>query len=202
MNLLKSVRINFGMIKNRSGKLSISITGHRFIPDDPRLDNSIHRVLTDIRANPTEEELILYSALAEGADQLVAKIALKLGGFKLCVPLPKPVDEYLKDFISEGGKERFYQHLSCAAEVIPLPMTDEHENAYQSLAYYLVQQADIMVAIWNGNFNHEDGGTGAVVRVAQQTKIPVYWIYAPNQKPGENNPLEGKKEIGAFELID
>ena len=46
--------------------------------------------------------MIVLSALAEGADRLVARVALAQG-VKLVAPLPLPIEEYRRDF--EPGLE-------------------------------------------------------------------------------------------------
>lgn len=179
---------------------NISVTGHRFIPEDGKLKEAIRQVLDQICKAYEETELVLYSALAEGSDQLVAEIALKMQGIQLCVPLPKPADAYLEDFFSINGKEGFQKLLAAAQKVIPLS-NPEMKDAYVALGEFLVGQADILIAIWNGTYNHKKGGTGEVVRAALSAEKPIYWIYCPNLKPGERNCKQEKKVIGDVEIL-
>jgi hypothetical protein len=188
------------MDKNQMKIRNISVTGHRFIPEDGKLKEAIRQVLDQICKAHKETELVLYSALAEGSDQLVAEIALEMQGTQLCVPLPKPVETYLKDFYSATGEKRFRKLLDAAHNVIPLS-NPEMKDAYEVLGEFLVGQADILIAVWNGTYNHKKGGTGEVVQAALAAEKPIYWIYCPNNKPGERNTFEENKQIGEVEIL-
>ncbi len=62
------------------------------------------------------------SALAEGADQLVAEEALALD-IPLIVPMPMPGAHYIDDFGSIREQESFDYLCSRAAEFYELPIT-------------------------------------------------------------------------------
>ncbi len=124
--------------------LRIAVTGHRFIPDDTRLMDSIRLVLNKILSAHKEVETILYSALAEGADQLAAKIALELNPLKLHVPLPMAIEEYLTDFSSDAGRQGFTDLLDHAEKIISLAKQPSHAAAYRALGEYLVTHRDIL----------------------------------------------------------
>ena len=64
------------MESNETNAFNIAVTGHRFIPDDANIYQAIRQVLQDILSNHDETPVMLLSALAEGSDQLVVKIAL------------------------------------------------------------------------------------------------------------------------------
>ena len=189
------------MENQQSKSLHIAVTGHRYLPPDHCLHQSIRQVLRNIHLEHENKNIYLYSALAEGADQLVAKIALEFKDVKLYVPLPLPAEAYLGDFYSEDGKESFAKMMASANEVFLLSPQGNHQDAYQALGEYLVMQADILLAVWNGVFNHKKGGTSEVIRAALIAKKLVYWIYCKNEKPGEINSLEGIKQIGAIEIL-
>lgn len=179
----------------------IALTGHRFIPDDVRLGASVHQVMAEIVKEHEDRPILLYSALAEGSDQLAARVAMEFEEIQLIVPLPMPEADYLADFAGEEGRAGFYELLASAKAVIPVTGFDESGSPYQALGDFLVSQADVLVAIWNGEYNAKKGGTGDVVQTALGVGIPVYWIYCPNQKPGEINTLEHEKQIGEIEPL-
>src|SRR6516225_11001210 len=83
--------------------LVIGVTGHRDLreADVPRLETEVARVIAALRAdylqNDAETPIIVLAALAEGADRLVARVALALGA-RLIAPLPMPPEEYRRDF--------------------------------------------------------------------------------------------------------
>jgi hypothetical protein len=144
---------------------------------------------------------MLYSALAEVSDQLVAHISLEFPEISLCVPLPKAVDDYLEDFASDSGRESFQKLLIIAVKIINFLRADEGQSAYKNLDNYLVNQSDVMIALWNGVYNQKKGGTGEVVKAALQAGKPVYWVDCPNEKAGAKNQLEGRKQNGDLEIL-
>lgn len=179
----------------------IAVTGHRFIPEDTHLDGSVRQVLAEIVMAHADRPIWLYSALAEGSDQLVARVAKDFEEIELIVLLPKPQEDYLADFVSEEDRIGFRELLASAKAVIPVSGFNELSSPYQALGEYLVSQADVLVAIWNGEYKAKKGGTGDVVQTALDVGIPVYWIYCPNQKPGEVNTLILEKQMGDIEEL-
>jgi hypothetical protein len=88
--------------------LVIGVTGHRDLrpADHPVLERTVRRAIEELRAQCPHTPLIVLSALAEGADRLVARAALDLG-LSLIVPLPMPQAEYEKDFDKLGSLDDF-----------------------------------------------------------------------------------------------
>jgi hypothetical protein len=158
-------------------ELKIAITGHRQINISDVLINSINSTLEDLLDQFIESDIYLLSPLAEGSDQLVAKLAMQFPGVKLIVPLPLSVDEYLEDFSSDDSKQQFLELLKIANKIIPLTPVKNHQMAYHNLGEYLVNECDSLLAIWNGIYTNKIGGSGEVVRMAVTTKKPVFWIY-------------------------
>src|SRR5262249_56005815 len=71
-----------------------------------------------------ETPIVVLSALAEGADRLVARVALAHGAY-LIAPLPMPLEEYRRDFepgLKPGNVAEFDALLekAIAAPVMPL----------------------------------------------------------------------------------
>ncbi len=189
------------MINHHTNNLTIAVTGHRFIPNDVRLYQSIQEIINSLIDSYQDHTFTLICPLAEGSDQLVARIALDLREFKLHVPLPMPVEEYLQDFTSEDGQETFQQLLSVAAKIHQLPPKKSHPEAYRALGQYLIHNSDLLFAVWNGVFTKQAGGTSDVVRMAVEAGKTIYWVYCPNQKLGQANNLEEQKQIGDLEIL-
>ncbi|MBD3646724.1 MAG: hypothetical protein HUJ31_04560, partial [Pseudomonadales bacterium] len=79
----------------------IGVTGHlphRMDSMDPSVQQAIHRTLDELAARHKDKRLVLVSPLAEGADRLVARIALDSYNMALHVPLPRPFELYQTDF--------------------------------------------------------------------------------------------------------
>ncbi|MBV9240735.1 MAG: hypothetical protein JO314_01900, partial [Acidobacteria bacterium] len=88
----------------------IGVTGHRDVrPQDiSRLEHAFEDIILQLRQR-IRAPLIVVSALAEGADRIAARVALKLG-LQLIAPLPLPIKEYRRDFergLSAGAAVEF-----------------------------------------------------------------------------------------------
>jgi hypothetical protein len=125
------------------------------------------------------------SALAEGADQLVAEEALRLG-VPVIVPLPMQRKVYIRDFESINLQEKFEFLSSRAAETYELPLVagntiesiSEYGSArdlqYAQLGVFLCAHCHILLALWDGKDNDKLGGTGQVVRFHHDDVMPGY----------------------------
>ena len=122
--------------------------------------------------------LRLVSPLADGADTIAAEVAL-MQGFRLEACLPFPRDEYAKDFGDGEHRDRFHALLAKCDAVFELDGDREHaEVAYESVGKVLLDQTDILIAIWDGNLGRGRGGTSRVVADAVSRHIPVIHIDA------------------------
>jgi len=178
--------------------IKIAVSGHRNITEEKRLCSAVRQVLEEITRLYTGAEIWLYSALAEGADQLAAGVGLEFPEIKLVVPLPLSQEEYFKDFLTEEGKEKFYALLQKAHKVVELPVERDHRIAYRQLGNYLVEQCDLLLAMWDGEDGRAFGGTGEVVENARAAGRKVYWIYCENG----GGKTEKEKEVGKIRLLD
>src|SRR5262249_51346906 len=113
--------------------LVIGVTGHRDLRDQdvPRLEREVAGIIAGLRRDylrdDTQTPIILLSALAEGADRLVARVALATGA-RLIAPMPMPLAEYRRDFepgLKPGNVDEFDSLLAqaIAAPVMPLHST-------------------------------------------------------------------------------
>ena len=105
--------------------IRIGVTGHRTLPDDPALAARVADVLTRIRAPASTSggllPCIVLSPLAEGADRLVATLALAAGHATLHAILPLPMESYMVDFTTATSRDAFRALLDRASEIIVLP---------------------------------------------------------------------------------
>ncbi len=189
------------MIEKTSPIFRIVVTGHRFISINDKLSNSIRSVLDRMIQEHINTEIQLFSALAEGSDQLVAEIALSFQGLKLIVPLPLPEVEYLQGFASDIGRKSFHELIQSAEKVFTLPKQVDHLMAYESLGNYLLDHCDMMVAIWNGKYSSRKGGTGELVKKARQMGKLIYWIYADNGNEEREVRIKSQKNPGDIEIL-
>ena len=189
------------MADDKRAVIRIAVTGHRSIDTYNELTTSIQEVLAQIIQDHPGADYQLLSALAEGSDQFVARIAQKYQEIKLIVPLPLPEEKYLFDFETEIGRKRFHQLLKIADQVIPLTQNSDHDFAYDYLGSYLVDHCCVLIAIWNGEYSGKRGGTGEVVKKALNAGKPVYWIYSDNLRGNAVNSLSKLKRSGEIQVL-
>ena len=104
--------------------LIVAVTGHRDLvaAEVPGIRERVRTLLTDLVNEYPDRGVTVMTALAEGADQLVAEVALDLG-IAFIAPLPMPREQYLSDFGTTNARERFEFFFSRAAEIYELPVT-------------------------------------------------------------------------------
>ena len=97
--------------------LVVGVTGHRDLREEDReaLENQVAKVFDDLKDRYSHTPLLLLSALAEGADRLVARVALGRGAH-LVAPLPMRRAEYEKDFGDPASRTEFATLLDRAQE--------------------------------------------------------------------------------------
>ena len=160
--------------------LVVGVTGHRDLrrSDISRLEELVAAVFTDTCETYPHTPLLLLSPLAEGADQLVARVA-RSAGVGLVVPLPLPRNIYETDFESDDSGEAFEQLLSSADGVFELPLFrgntpqsiedagEPRDRQYAQVGAYIAQHSQILLALWDGVQSVGEspiGGTADVVR--------------------------------------
>lgn len=156
--------------------LSIGITGHRDIAseDVSTLEVLSRQFFEQIQQKYPHTPLKVLSALAEGADRIVARVALDLG-IGLLVPLPLEPDEYLKDFETAESKEDFISLLGRAERSFVVrdlsstkAMCGDRPACYARAGAYIARHSDILLALWNGIASEKEGGTAYIVRFKRE----------------------------------
>lgn len=127
------------------------------------------------------------SPLAEGADRMFARAALDRG-YELCVPMPFAREEYAKDFEKTGGSIDEFNGLIARAkrdnaltifELCQARQTDDDEGVpYGNAGRVVVNQSDLLVAIWDGGKGRGKGGTVTTMKEAVGFSVPVLHIDA------------------------
>jgi len=157
--------------------LKICITGHRKLlnPDEVRAE--IARSFEYFKTRDTELQAI--SAIAEGADTIFAEEAIK-AGIPLKVVLPFSRAEYEKDFSPEG-LTLFNTLLNDREPEILYQLktdnSDERNAAYLETGKKLVDESDIVVAVWDGKPADGKGGTGDIVEYVRNKGKELHIIY-------------------------
>ena len=150
--------------------MTLAVTGHRDLVIDDRLIKEID--IFFVQMLEKYGSITLLSALADGADQIVAKCALKYKNISVDVPLPFGQEEYLQTL---EHKENFFSLLKDSTHHFVIPKVYEHP--YENLGHYLVDNSDVLLALWEGSFTGKQGGTGEVVSYAKSKNHRLMHIY-------------------------
>jgi hypothetical protein len=175
----------------------IAVAGHRHLIGPERLRAAIGQAL-DRLEDHFRQPLIILSALAEGADRLVAQEALRRGNAGLVVPLPMPPVVYQRGF-DVKSREEFNRLLARADQVVELSTGNGRPDAFERLAAWLLDQADGVLAVWDGQAPRGRGGTGAVVTRARRLGLPLAWVHAA--RPGDETPAHPHRDGISFERL-
>lgn len=135
--------------------------------------------------------LSLVDSLAEGADRmaahaLVARMEKGDAGlsFALDVVLPFGSQEFEKDFADERSRSEFLALLAQARAVLELPGSRAAEAAaYEAAAYTVVDQSDVLIAVWDGGPSAGHGGTTDTLETAAREGRPFIVVDARGEKP-------------------
>lgn len=157
--------------------LNIGITGHRDIPPDdiPKLEAAVLQELNTIQKRYPNTNINILTGLAQGADQLVARVALK-HNFSLIAVLPFVQNEYEKDFNGSDELNKFRELLQQCSAVKICQIADDgsRDEGYSELGRTLVSCSDIVIALWDGEIEKDSetgesnalpGGTADVVNM-------------------------------------
>ncbi len=140
--------------------MKVAITGHQNLGDEETVawvKEALQQVIAE------REVQHGFTALAIGADQLFAEI-LRERGIPYTAILP--CREIAKTFQTQTHLENFHRLLKCASAVITLDFIEPTEIAFFETGKNTVDQADLVIAVWNGLPAKGLGGTADVVQYA------------------------------------
>jgi len=189
-------------------RVLVGVTGHRALrsPEQVavRIDEALARIRSLVPVRPeTPVVLDALSPIAEGADRLVAQRVLATPGAQLEVVLPLPVQSYLQDFAAEDLRDEFARLLSRSRRTIDLPPAPTREAAYERVGRYVVDECDVLVAVWDGKPAAGRGGTAEIVEYARRTRCPLVLVPSDGAgeiafEPGANINLAAFERLHAF----
>jgi len=162
----------------------VGVTGHRTFADDQLLRRKVRKVLEmlDGILAHTPHDYVVVSPLAEGADRLVAKEILNwrgagtVGKSSLEAVLPLPESRYIDDFKTVESRDEFERLLSAATSKHVLSDAASRSAAYEQVGRYVVDNCDLLVAVWNGRTSEGPGGTAEIVGYACRAGRSIFWI--------------------------
>lgn len=175
---------------------AVGVSGHRFLADLESITAGVETALRRIEQAFPARALTVISALAEGADRLVARRILARPEAHLVVPLPLPQSDYMADFESPASQEEFLDLLVQAEQVVTLPPASNRDQAYAAAGRYVLGHCDVLIAIWDGKPAQGLAGTSEIVALARAGGLPLVWIHAGNRLPGTDVPTSLGMEQG------
>jgi hypothetical protein len=152
--------------------MRIAVTGHMDISTDsaPLIREQIDLALARIGENG---DIVGVSCIARGADSIFAEAVLERGG---SLEVVLPATNYRVAKVKEADRPRFDRLVSSAALVNVMPFAEANRAAYEAANSALLHDADLLIAVWDGNVS-KPGGTGTVVAEARAARVPVDVIW-------------------------
>lgn len=168
--------------------IGVGVTGHRLARLNagalPAITATAARVIEAIAQAatvPDAASLRLITALADGADGLVADAAIARG-WTVDAVLPFARDDYAADFAEGSVRDAYARHVAAARSVFELPGSRDaaagHAVAYERAGRVVLSQCDILITVWDGDPVRGRGGAAQIVAEAVLQGIPVIHIDA------------------------
>ncbi len=153
----------------------LAVTGHMDLTVDSV--SLVREALREVVARYRGPELVGVSCLAAGSDTLFAEEVLAVGGELVAVI---PSRDYRAEKVKPDHAPAFDRLVRDAAEVVTAPFTTAGREAYEAANRVLLERADRLVAVWNGQPpGGKGGGTADVVLQARAAGIPVDVVWPP-----------------------
>jgi len=197
----------------------VAVTGHRDLrPQDlDHLRQEVRAIFSGMRRRMPNTPLILLTGLAEGADQLVAEVALEQNVL-LAAAIPMPVDIY-KEQMTVEAQQKLDGLLALSVLQIILPLegqtvqelrTSEAARAecYEALARFLSRYGQSLIALWDGKSSQKRGGTSSIVHYVRSGALDqsaedaelrcgvVYQVVTPRMSGSTPAPTITTVELG------
>lgn len=143
----------------------MGVTGHRDLARPDEVAAAVDAVLDGLDRDG--RPLVAVSALAEGADRIVARRVLARPGGRLVALLPLEPADYIADFADADSVREFGDLLAAADEyeVITGSASDDwsREAAYERAGHAMLDRSDVLLALWDGEPGRGRGGTAEMV---------------------------------------
>lgn len=204
--------------------LVFGVTGHRDLREEDReaIEAVVREIFAEFARSYEATPLVLISPLAEGADRLVARVALDAGA-RLVVPLPRAREDYERDFADAASREEFRALLGRATRSFEIdwPPDDRDANgpprdrSYERVGAYVARNCQLLIALWDGVDTGRPGGTSETVRyrlegtpagfdpghspLDQPETGPVYQVITP--RAGQAEPCARPTRVERFPKV-
>ncbi|WP_067534068.1 hypothetical protein [Nocardia crassostreae] len=152
----------------------VAITGHRGLPPVTlELVTAALHAAVGKRATPP---LYGVSCLADGPDSLFAQAILEHGGHLIAIV---PARQY-RQSLPTAHHPVYDRLLAAASEIIELDHEESDSQAHQAGNLRMLEDADELLAVWDGKPARGYGGTADVVAAARHRNIPITILWPPD----------------------
>jgi len=149
----------------------VGCTGHQQMPPEARAyaDREMRLLL-----GSTGPSIVGVSSLAAGADQSFAYAIREVGG-RLHVVIPS--DGYESTFTQPEDLRSYRRLLAGATTVVTLSFPEPSEAAFFAAGKAVVDECDVLFAVWDGKPAQGLGGSADIVSYArsQGKAVQVLW---------------------------
>ena len=177
-------------------ELRVGAVGHRHVAELEQVGEGIARVLDQLGAAHPRRALAVLSPLVEGGPRLIAEEALARPGVALTAALPLEPAEMERDFADDESRRRFAVLLARAGEPVLLPPADNRDAAYAAADEYVVDESDVLLAVWDGEVGPRGSRTAQSVARALQQGMTVYQVQVGSRRPGTTEAASLGEEQG------
>jgi hypothetical protein len=208
--------------------IRIGVTGHRDLDDVAVLRSEVTTAFGKvIRTLPKETKhtryrFVVVSALAGGADQLIADAILEYRDdppqqpespligppdVSLEAVIPLEHEAYRRRFETEESINGWVRLSRRATRTTVIPPTASSTDLpdterYRQCGRYIVRHSDVVFAIWNGEKPELPGGTADIVDFARRQTVPLVWIGTDGQHRVTQEIGGTPIEWSAMNLVD
>jgi hypothetical protein len=160
--------------EGRHGVQRIAVTGHVNVSED--VARWVEGALTERLGRVLASQLHGITCLAKGADQLFAQVILTLRG---TLDVVLPARDYAHVVAEAGAGETFQSLLGQATSVRTMPFETSDRTAYLAASEAMLNQCDLLLAVWDGQPSRSMGDTADVVTKARERNLPVEVLWPP-----------------------
>ena len=175
------------------GELRVAFAGHNR-PEDLGDLREIDRQLGEAFTLFGETRGVLVTGLATGSDRHAAAAWASGGRGSIHAVLPHLTDTVPKELAAAVSKTTWLD--GAAAELTG-------RNAHLIQTRWVLEDADVLVAVWTGEPARGAGGTADAVRIALKRGIPVLWVEP--RRPGQArwiSPEALDPDFGFLEFLE
>lgn len=153
----------------------VGFTGHRLLHNPDKIRQTLRTLLDSLRAE-IPGQLVGYSSAAIGADAIFAEESLS-SGLPWMALLSHPEQDFKTDF-SPADWAKTSALLERAASVRSLagPNEKDRDLGYLECGMLIVEEADLIIAVWDGKPSRGIGGTADVVAHTRNLNKPLIVI--------------------------